>query len=314
MKILYVEDNSTDADLAQRYLSLLAPQFKLETVSSLDEAMTRITAQSPPPYDLVLTDLHLPGGDGISLLNLIRERSLPLAVVVITGAGNEETAVAALKAGADDYVVKRNDYLDTLPLTLESALHGYRARLARQARPLKVLYAEHSSADIDLTRQHFKRHAPHIGLDIVRTGPEALERFAQLARTSPYHLILLDYRLPGMTALEVLKELQVHYSRRLDTPVVLVTGQGDEEVALQALKLGATSYVVKNPGYLYQLPGELENAHYRSELLREQAALRESEDRFAKAFKANPQPMSLTTMAEGRFLDVNESFLRMSGY
>jgi len=314
MKILYVEDNSTDADLAQRYLSLHAPHFKLETVSSLDEAMTRITTQSPPPYDLVLTDLHLPAGDGISLLNLIRERSLPLAVVVITGAGNEETAVAALKAGADDYVVKRNDYLDTLPLTLESALHGYRARLARQARPLKVLYAEHSSADIDLTREHFKRHAPHIRLDIVRTGPEALERFSQLARTSPYHLILLDYRLPGMTALEVLKELQVHHSRRLDIPVVLVTGQGDEEVALQALKLGATSYVVKNPGYLYQLPGELENAHYRSELLREQAALRESEDRFAKAFKANPQPMSLTTMAEGRFLDVNESFLRMSGY
>ena len=43
MKILYVEDNSTDADLAKRYLSLHAPHFKLETVSSLDEAMSRIT-------------------------------------------------------------------------------------------------------------------------------------------------------------------------------------------------------------------------------------------------------------------------------
>jgi len=42
--------------------------------------------------------------------------------------------------------------------------------------------------------------------------------------------------------------------------------------------------------------------------------LTESEQRFAKAFKANPQPMSLTTLYEGRFLDVNDSFLRMSGY
>lgn len=42
--------------------------------------------------------------------------------------------------------------------------------------------------------------------------------------------------------------------------------------------------------------------------------LAKSEDRFAKAFKANPQPMSVTTLAEGRYLDVNESFLRMSGY
>jgi PAS domain S-box-containing protein len=40
----------------------------------------------------------------------------------------------------------------------------------------------------------------------------------------------------------------------------------------------------------------------------------ESEQRFAKAFKANPQPMSITTAAEGKYLDVNESFLRMSGY
>ena len=42
--------------------------------------------------------------------------------------------------------------------------------------------------------------------------------------------------------------------------------------------------------------------------------LAESEERFAKAFKANPQPMSVTTLADGRYLDVNESFLRMSGY
>jgi len=42
--------------------------------------------------------------------------------------------------------------------------------------------------------------------------------------------------------------------------------------------------------------------------------LTESEQRFAKAFRANPQPMSITTLEEGRFLDVNESFLRMSGY
>jgi PAS domain S-box-containing protein len=43
-------------------------------------------------------------------------------------------------------------------------------------------------------------------------------------------------------------------------------------------------------------------------------AIQESEERFAKAFRSNPQPMSLTTLDEGKYLDVNESFLRMSGY
>ena len=42
--------------------------------------------------------------------------------------------------------------------------------------------------------------------------------------------------------------------------------------------------------------------------------LRQSEERFGKVFRANPQPMSLTTLAEGRYIDVNESFLQMSGY
>ncbi len=46
-------------------------------------------------------------------------------------------------------------------------------------------------------------------------------------------------------------------SRRL--PVVLVTGQGNEEVALQALKLGASDYLVKRPGYLYRLTKRVEN-------------------------------------------------------
>ncbi|GEM_PF-173093 len=261
MRILYVEDNPSDADLAQRWLRKQAPQFALETVTTQSEAVARLTRTDASPYDLVLTDLRLPDGDGLSLLNYIRERALPLAVVVITGSGDEETAVAALKAGADDYVVKRNDYLERLPLTLESA--WLRARAERQARPLKALYAEHHETDIDLTRRHLQRYAPHIHLDVAPTATEALARLSLLGEANRYDVILLDYRLPGLNALAALKELR--QDRGPDIPVVLITGQGDEELALQALKLGAASYLVKNPGYLYQLPSELENACYRAE-------------------------------------------------
>lgn len=51
-----------------------------------------------------------------------------------------------------------------------------------------------------------------------------------------------------------------------------------------------------------------------SERSRAEAALRESEQRFSKAFKGNPQPMALTVFDDGRFLDVNDSFLNMSGF
>src|SRR5215510_9921314 len=233
MKILYVEDNPSDADLTRRWLRRLAPHMTLETVETQSDAVARITKQESPHYDLILTDLRLPDGDGISLLTYIRKRGIPLAVVVITGMGDERTAVTAIKAGADDYVSKRDDYLERLPFTLENALCARRAQATRQSRTLKALYAEHYDSDIDLTLRHFRRYAPHIQLDVAPNGAEALQRLSQAGEANRYDVILLDYRLPGLNALEVLKEMR--QARALDTPVVLVTGQGDEEVALQAL-------------------------------------------------------------------------------
>ena len=284
MKILYVEDDPSDADLARRQLRKMAPHFQLETVATMREAVARLERLEAEPLELVLTDMRLPDGDGLALLTFIRDRALPLAVVVITGAGDEETAVAALKSGAEDYVVKRKNYLEQLPLTLESAFQNYSAEAARRSRPLKVLYAEHHAADIDLTRRHFARHAPNLQLDVVVTGPEVLRRLRQPTDHNGYDVVLLDYRLPGLNALELLKDLR--QPDKPEVPVVLVTGHGDEEIALQAIKLGASSYVVKNPGYLYQLPGELENAVFRAELIRREEALRERRRRYQLATAA----------------------------
>ena len=298
MRILYIEDNPGDADLATRQLVKAAPHFQLETVATFSKAVARLKRLDAEPLDLVLTDVHLPDGNGLTLLAQIRAQALPLAVVVITGTGDEETAVAALKAGADDYVVKRKDYLDRLPLTLESALDHYRASATRHSRPLRALYAEYDLKDVDLTRRHFSRHASHIHIDVVSNGPEVLRRL-QIGDVM-YDVLLLDYRLPGLDALELLKELRL--AHKLDIPIVLVTGQGSEEVALQAIKLGASGYVVKNPGYLYQLPGELESALFRVELLRREKVLRESEERNRAILKAIPDLMFLQDK-NGVFLD-----------
>src|SRR4026209_1168861 len=142
MKVLYVEDDPRDADLTLHILGRTAPHLLLETVSSIADALARIQRIDSDPIDLVLTDMHLRDGDGLSLLNHIRENALQVAVVIVTGLGDEDTAVAALKARADDYVVKKKGYLETLPVTLESALNHYNADAARRANPLRVLYLE----------------------------------------------------------------------------------------------------------------------------------------------------------------------------
>jgi len=300
MRVLYVEDDPRDADLTFRTLGRTAPHLTLETVSGITEALARLDRAGAESIDLVLTDMHLRDGDGLGLLNFIRENALPVAVVVVTGVGDEETAVAALKARANDYVVKRKGYLDRLPLILESAFNHYRADAARRANPLRVLYAETKLSDIQNTRRYLSVHADHIHLEAVTTAPET---------TAGFDVVLMDFKIYEPNALHLLRELRLNDQQ--DTPIVLVCNEADEELARQGLQIGASSCLVKRAGYLYQLPWELEQAHARVDLQRREAALHASEERNRAILNAIPDLMFLLDR-EGTYLDYhasNEEFL-----
>ncbi|HXQ70887.1 MAG TPA: sigma 54-interacting transcriptional regulator [Pyrinomonadaceae bacterium] len=281
MNVLYVEDDPRDADLTQHTLAKTAPHLSFETASSIAAALTRLERIDEEPLDLVLTDMHLRDGDGLSLLNHIRENSVPVAVVIITGVGDEETAVAALKARADDYVVKRKAYLDKLPVILESAFNHYRADAARREHPLRVLYLEDNPLDSETTRRHFAVHADHIHLEIVTTVSELHWRLSDGAER--FDVVLMDYQLAEPSTLQVLRELSLRDKQ--ETPIVLVCNEAEEELARQGLKLGASSCLVKRPGYLFQLPWEFEQAHARADLQRREAALHASQELLKTALK-----------------------------
>ena len=298
MRVLYVEDDPRDADLTLRTLARTAPQLALETVSSIGEAHARLARIASEPIDLVLTDMQLRDGDGLALLTHIRENSIPVAVVIVTGVGDEETAVNALKARADDYLVKRKGYLDRLPLILESAFNHYRADAARRANPLRVLYAEPNPFDINSTRRHLSVHADHIHLIITTTAQEMLSTLRDDA--ARYDVVLMDFQLSEPNALHLLRELSVNDKQ--DTPIVLVCSEADEDLARQGLKFGASSCLAKRPGYLYQLPWELEQAYARADLQRREAALHASEERSRAILNAIPDLMFLNDR-EGTYLD-----------
>ena len=306
LRVLYLEDNPVDADLTRRELSRQAPEIKLEIVTSLAEARARL-APEQPGFDILLTDLLLPDGNGLELLAEVRDRKLPLAVVIITGSGDQDAAVAALKAGADDYLVKRTDCFTKLPKILSTAHVRFQATRERRSRPLRVLYAEPNNFDSDLTRRHLAIHARHIRLDVVGSGPEILAQLplATNCEELPYDVLLMDFRLPGLDALEVTKILR--QERQLDIPIILVTGHGNEELALQAIRLGVDEYLVKHEGYLLQLPLLLEKVQKQAELLR-------SEARYHSLFENNHAVMLVINPATGRIVDANPAACTFYGY
>ena len=104
--ILVVDD---DADLAATLREFLAQEgFIAETALSAEEAL--FLQERNPHFALALVDLIMPVTDGLTLMERLHERNPDLAVLVMTGYATIETAVEAIKRGAEDYLTKPFDY------------------------------------------------------------------------------------------------------------------------------------------------------------------------------------------------------------
>lgn len=277
MRILLLEDNKTDIDLTRRKLADFFPDSVIDVATTLQEAKSLLNKDTA--YDIALLDMKLPDGSGLDLLVEIRESDYKMAVIMLTGSGNEDIAVTALKSGANDYVVKKSNYLTKLPEAIDFAIKNFEKNLQLKAKIINVLYIEHNSSDIDLTLRHMKQFAPYIHIDTVSTAPEALDLLGKnMGKSSKYELLLMDYRLLKMNAFNVVKIIR--QERNLSIPIILVTGQGTEEVAIQALKLGADEYLVKSENYLFRLPSLIINAHQKCLLLKQRSDLIKSEAKY----------------------------------
>jgi two-component system response regulator PilR (NtrC family) len=114
--VLIVDDEEDILELLE--LTLLKMGLDVERAASVKEAIKKVKEGS---FDLCLTDMRLPDGDGLELLKFVSESGQDLPVAVITAHGNTENAVAALKAGAFDYLAKPVS-LEQLRTLVKSAL------------------------------------------------------------------------------------------------------------------------------------------------------------------------------------------------
>ncbi len=106
IKVLVIEDDSTYASLLVRSLELVkVPKYILQTAHSLGDGLEKY---SNGDYDVVLLDLFLPDSEGVKTLRTARLQITAIPIVVLTGLQDEETAVSALRHGAQDYLIKHN--------------------------------------------------------------------------------------------------------------------------------------------------------------------------------------------------------------
>ncbi len=110
MKILVVDDEAPVREMIKRGLTQMGG-YSVDVAQNGPEAIDKIEKEV---FDLALTDLRMPEIDGMELLKTIKRIRPEVMVIIVTGHGSIETAVEAMKMGADDYITKPIDFNDLL--------------------------------------------------------------------------------------------------------------------------------------------------------------------------------------------------------
>ena len=161
---------------------------------------------------------------------------------------------------------------------------------------------------------------------VAKDGESCLQRLEKIRPD----LILLDILMPGIDGFETCRRLKASPATK-EIPVIFMTALADPVDKLKGLTIGAVDYITKPLQHeeaiarvnihlqLRNLNKQLEeqNATLQQEIRSRklaESALRLSEEKFAKAFRSSPIPITISTLLEGRFIEANDSFCRLSGY
>lgn len=270
IRILLIEDDKVDQMAFRRYLEKEHLPYAVEMAGSLKQARALLAERH---FDIIVSDYNL--GDGTCLDICGESNGIPL--VIITGAGNEEIAVRALKTGASDYIIKdaEQNYLKVLPLTIEKTVQNYRSE--RQMRTL--LHA-----------------VMHINDSVYITDVQGLIQFVNKAFVKTY----------GYTEEEIAGK-----------PATLLGEQCDDGECLHRRKDGSGFFVSLARTIVRDDKGNVTAvvavARDITERKAAEEALRASEEKYRQFFDDDLAGAFIAT-PNGRLLACNPSFARIFGF
>jgi two-component system, NtrC family, response regulator AtoC len=213
-KILIVDDDRGILDMLSLRLSK-----KGYDVHVADTANTAFSMLSREQYDVVMTDLHMPGVDGIQLTERIKDSFPNIPVIVITSFGSMESAIASLRAGAYDFVTKPFE-IEILRRALERAVGN--TRLRQKVDELEETVAESTAFQ-----------------EIHGNSPAMAQVFSLIEKAAKSDASVLITGESG-TGKELIAKALHHRSRRSGGPFVAINCSATPEPLLESEFFGHT--------------------------------------------------------------------------
>jgi two-component system cell cycle sensor histidine kinase/response regulator CckA len=295
IRALLLEDNAADAELSLRQLRRDGFQVDAEIVRTPDEFKERIRGGT---YDIVLGDNRLPGWTGMEAVQWLRGEGYDLPFILVSGTLGDDVAVECIKLGVTDYVIK--DRLGRLSVAVRRALgdeqlRRQRTRSEETLREYERVVESLEEMVLVVDRQYRYSIANRAFLNFRGMSREqVVGRTAGQVVGEEIFATLVKGKMD-----ECFRGIPVHYEMTYDFPNL---GNRD---------LSVSYFPIEGPAGVDRIACVLRDITERK--LAEEA-LRKSEERFSKAFRNNPLAITISTEAEGRYLDVNNAFLALLGY
>jgi CheY-like chemotaxis protein len=250
--VLIVDDNAADRAAFRRALaSSEGVAYRVLEAPSGEAGLALAESERP---DCILLDYALPDLDAIEFLTRLQRSadSSAIPVVMVTRSGQERAASQALRMGVEACVAK-GATASQVRGAVRNALE--RRRLFGETG-FRVLIVDDSDEDREVYRRQLARQTrPRIEALEAQTGEAGL----LVCRMERPDCVLLDFNLPDMDGLEFLDALRNERGEAMPA-LVMLTGQGNEAVAVQAMKRGAQDYLVKGNTDAAVLRHAMENA------------------------------------------------------
>lgn len=191
--------------------------------------------------DCVLLGQRFDKENGEKVISLFRELVPTCPVIVVTDVDQEGAVVHRNGEGATEYLPKQMLTAPTLRRAIDVAISratSGRTTLPRIAKPVRIMLIDDSPEDREQLTEMIQASDWHVELVSVQSGSEALHKFDR----DLVDCILLDYRLEVEDGLDILARFKAIAPH---CPVIMLTGQGSEEIAVASIKVGAADYLVK---------------------------------------------------------------------
>jgi PAS domain S-box-containing protein len=169
--------------------------------------------------------------------------------------------------------------------------------------PLRILFIEDDPDDRLLVIEELRREFSELEVTVITDAPS----WAQALEASDFDLVITDYALGWTDGLTILKTVKARWPNR---PVIMFTGTGSEEIAVEAMKAGLDDYILKSFQRSARLPAAVRSALKR---VQDRRVMREAQNRYLSLFDGVPVGLYRST-PQGQFLIANPALAQMLGY